>query len=369
MLDFPNLYRTASLFGAGDIYRHYLELPGAGPLPLTIPHGVNTEITTYPIDIEDYAPIYVAWEEGIAVDAERYKIVLRFPHPWLLLLAERRRVSGHGTLFLGPPPSVDGFEQMLAAIESGQFPKPWGILLKPRGLVGCDYAWWKSHGFEVLSAGPMDGARFYYNLASILERFAVMAVPNISSAAIFAVALGLKTVPLPDVSLSLLVTAPHDTTIDLADLRGRIRQIWLNLFSEDRIVALAEARRLLGHEYLASKDELRARYEQAVSRIRHPVYIHEAGPRWIQFIASYLTLCGIPVRKVLPNPVAKLAGKIRYLRKTHYMDLLVGSDLSHYGIVGTSGKLRVSRKCANDLGAVADPGNAVRQASEVAASE
>lgn len=355
------LYRTAQLYGSGQLIRRHLGLSGDEPLPLVIPHGVDTEVTRLPMDVvADRAPVYLAWQERVARRAEAYKPVLRFPHPFLFIVPEHPEPTGEGTLFLSPPPSTEAFESLHAAILAGEYPRPWAVLLKQRRVRDADFRWWQARGFIVRTAGDMFDEAFYYNLRDSIAPYRLIASPNISSAAIFALAMGKRVVPVPDVELTVVVTAPVDKVLDLEDREGEIRAIWQDLFSEDAGIAQGQARELLGQRFMAPARELHERYHEAIRRAPAPLYIDGIRSPALARACSRLVAAGIPLHKALPHPVHKLTEKLRFLSGFNQLDVLHGSELGHYAIAGTAKPYVLCRYRARELGTRVQPGDALR---------
>lgn len=354
------LYRTAQLYGSGHLVRRHLELGGDEPVPLVIPHGVDTEVSQLPMDIADLAPVYLAWQERVARRAEAYKPVLRFPHPFLFIIPEHPEPGGEGTLFLSPPPSAQAFESLYTAIMKGDYPRPWAILVKERRVRNDDFKWWQARGFATHTAGDMFNQTFYYNLRDSITPYSVVATPNISSAAIFSLAMGKRVVPVPDVELTVVVTAPVDKVLDLEDSEGEIRRIWLNLFSEDAQVARRQALELLGQPFMASPRELRERYYKAIAHAKAPLYIDGVTSPAVVRVCGAIVAAGIPLHKAIPHPMRTLGKKLCYLAGINPLDVLRGSELGHYAIAGVPKPYLLCRYQARELGKHVQPGDALR---------
>jgi hypothetical protein len=174
-ITYSKLYISAQLFGAGKIIRDYLRLPASHSLTLTIPHGIDYFHWQIDIDSRNFEPIYLACREDIAKRVEVFKIALRFPHPWLLLIDKYEPLEGCGTLFIAPPPSESNISRLYEKILEGEYPLPWGILIKERGIEPQHLDWWESKGFCIHSAGSIEDQTFFYNLRDIFERYNIVA--------------------------------------------------------------------------------------------------------------------------------------------------------------------------------------------------
>ena len=241
--NFSRLYKSASLYGASNIVKEYLGLSGDCVLPITIPHGVDFYHLRRDLDLDGYEPIYLAFREDIAKRAGVVKLVLKFPHPWLLLTKGEVESCGSGTLFIAPPPSEQDFQKMLDSISLDSYERPWGVLIKERGTQRSDIEWWESKGFITHSAGLIGNQDFYKNLRNILSLYRVVASPNMSSAVIFAVAIGKYARAIPNVSLAQVDVRNIENILFLDDLVGKkIRQVWNNLLTFNQKIALKQAR-------------------------------------------------------------------------------------------------------------------------------
>jgi hypothetical protein len=354
-----NSYKSALSYGAGQIVKEYLELPAEHVVPLTIPHGVDFYHFRRDADVHCHEPVYLALREDIAARAGREKTVLRFPHPWLLLINERETVEGKGTLFIAPPPSEEDFQGLLSAINEGNFAKPWGVLIKERGAVASDFDWWRMRGFATHTAGLVSNDRFYHNLARIFSEYQTVASPNTSSAVVFAVAMGLNAVALPDVKLTLVDVAETRDFMDFEDTDGKILRTWKNLLSPDRGIAQAQARELLGHRYMDSPSSLRAKYE-AVLATATPLHLFplKDGP-WYRCVVRLIEW-GIPMQRLFPSPPKKILDWVRGLFRVNRLCVVHGSDFAHYRVTGSCGELEFREVFAWQLGSSSVPGSAVR---------
>ena len=353
------LFQSARAYGSDVIIRRHLGLPDDEVLPLTIPHGVDTYMLWGALDVATFEPLYLAWREDIAARAARFKAVLRFPHPWLLMTPDDATPDADGTLFLSPPPSETGFESLWTAMQRGDYPKPWGVLVKARGATPTDFEWWQARGVAAHTAGPATDPQFYYNLRRAFAPYGNVASVNMSSAVVFAAAAGKRVAAVPDVSLELLDIETWTEIVDLDDIDGRIRQGWSRLLSADAAISLAQAREFLGYRFLDSADRLAERYRRAVASLRSPIHLHPLGPESSRLLARAIA-AGFPAHRLFPNPARRLRGLLRRTIGKERLCVITGSDFAHYRIAGTSGPLDVRLALSTQLGASAQPGSAVR---------
>ena len=354
------IYQSARLYGADNILRAYIGLPGQDPLPITIPHGVDFYHLRRDLDIDCHEPVYLAWREDIAQRVKNVKLVLRFPHPWLFLLDGFAATRGKGTLFIAPPPSIEGFIRMYERILGGSYPTPWGVLIKQRGVRPEDFDWWRAKGFSVHTAGSIEDPAFYYNLRDIIEVYEVVASPNMSSAVIFGVAMERLARAIPDVGLSGIDIPDIGDVIDLEDREGLVSSTWHDLLSEDRAVALHCARTLLGARYMDTRDALRSRYFAALAQVKCPLHLSPITDGFAYRILATLIKAGVPLHKFFPHPFRKTLTKLLGYLRLNRLSITVGSDFAHYGICGNSGRLAIQNVFAFQLGHSVSPGQAVR---------
>lgn len=355
------IFSSAKYYGCDEIIKSSLGLRDEGPLPITIPHGVDFYHLKIDLDLIGYEPIYIAFRDDIAERAAKVKVVLKFPHPWLLIVSEQKNQRGLGTLFIAPPPSQSNFETMMSVIVAGDYPKPWGVLIKERGTQPQDFLWWENHGFAVYSAGPIDDKLFFYKLRDIFAKYENVASPNMSSAIIFAAAMNRRALALPNVCLSNIDVSNWADLVDLDDSDGKIAAVWRSLLSEDLMRARSQAEDLLGMKYMGKPEELRAKLVAAIDSVAEkPVYLSVAGFGMLYGICLWLLKKKIPIHKLLPNPLVKVAARLLASCRLNRLTIYTGSDFAHYGLAGDHTKLRIRKAFAFALGKDAIPGNAVR---------
>lgn len=362
--DFPpriaGVFASARLFGADHIVRKHLGLPADHVLPLTIPHGVDTYINRGDLDLHTYEPLYLALRPDIAERVSKHKRTILFPHPWLMMDPIESGPEPHGTLIVSPPPSEEAFERTYAKILEGDYPKPWGILLKDRGLSAADVEWWKQRGFEPHSAGPIHDGRFYYKLREIIARYGEVASPNMSSAVVFSAQMGKRVSAVPDVILEL-VEVPHVLEFqDFDDASGTIKRVWSNLVSGDVAVAMDQAHELLGAPYLDTPEKLREKYLGAVADLDRDLHLHPVRGRRMQALLSAAIRRGVPLHRLYPDPATKVKLRLTSIFRRDLMAVVRGSDFAHYGIAGSSGRLSIRILPRTKIAGVAQPGYSVR---------
>jgi hypothetical protein len=331
---FAWLYQSPLFAGAGDIVRTYLDLPPDFVLPITFPHGVDTHNAGDIEDLSRIEPVYLAPRPDIADRAEgRGKIALRFPHPWLMLRPQHEPIKSCGTLFVAPPSGVDNNRSFHEAVHALSLPKPWGISLKYRGLDSGDSEWWRERGFVPLSAGPSNSGDFYLNQRRILAQFDIIALAYPSSMSTFAASLGKKVVAIPDVEISFVGNAQSLPFYHLRN-NDQVTSTWSMLLGEDRAAAKAKALELLGAPFMAPREELRERLFDAIRGIQEPIYLPTVRSAVTRRLVAAMLARKIPAHKLLPNPLAAGARKLRHLLNCDRPYLIEARLFAHYGIIG-----------------------------------
>ena len=359
---FDALYKSAPQYGADKIIKAYLGISDEDVLPITIPHGVDFYHLRRDLDIDCHDPIYLAWREDIAERVSVVKKALRFPHPWLLAIHSCEPSKGEGTLFIAPPPSERDFQSLHDVIAAGKYPRPWGILIKERDVKKTDFEWWSALGYFTHSAGKITDSNFYKNLIEIFIRYEVIASPNMSSAVIFAVAMGKPAQAIPDVEISVVDSSDVEnmTVIEGIEVE-KIRAVWNKLLSADRAEAISQARELLGYRYLDTPERLREKYILLASSITMPVHLSPLKNGLLYQICIRLIGLGIPVQKLFPNPLWKLKEYLLKAFKMNRLTVIYGSDFSHYKILGSGNSFKFSKFFAFQAGASVKPGFSFRK--------
>ena len=347
--DLKPAYRSEKLFGAGKIFRTYLGLAPDEPLPLTIPHGVDIYVSRVPLDLHSTEPLYLATREDIAARVARYKAPLLFPHPWFMMEPLDAQATPSGTLFLAPPPLQSTFDQLHEAALRSAYPKPWGVLLKDRALTDEQLDWWKRRGYETHTAGPIVAEDFYYRLRSTLARYETIASPLMSSALVFAAEMGRRLVAMPDIDVAYIDVPNLTSLIDFDDEEGLVHRVWSNLLSADPAVSTAQARDILGHQFMDTPARLRSAYRDAVARLHKPIHLHPVrSPLVTNWLAAPIRL-GVSVDRLFPRPLRKVGTRMLSAVGQDEVLLVRGSDFAHYGLAGSSGPLRIRKMKRNDV--------------------
>lgn len=357
---------STEAFGCDRILRSELGLSEELPLPITIPHGIDCYQFKIAQDLHCHEPIYMAFRDDIAERVAKFKTILEFPHPWLLIISRHKMQRGSGTLFLAPPPSNRDFEAMLQIILKSNHPKPWGVLIKERNVRQGDFDWWRKRGFLVHTAGAVSNKQFFYNLRDIFAIYQCVASPNMSSAIIFAVAMNRRAFALPNVRIECVDVVDFEENLVLDDVSGKITDVWRDLLSDDLFRARSRAEDLLGMRYMDNADNLRDRLTKAIeSVLNKPVHLFPAGNGRIYRVCIWLIGKHIPVQKLFPNPLSKIIDRLLGWIGFNKLTVVSGSDFSHYGVAGDLARLQIRKVFAFQLGRQVVPGYAAPDATRI----
>lgn len=353
--------RHPFLLGVDEIIRNYLRLPAGTILPITIPHGVDFGHLQRPLDIHAINPIHLASTETSARAAAAYKVVLRFPHPWLFLVRHMAVPQGAGTLFIAPPPCRHAFEVMAEHVREGTYEQPWGVLIKDRGAAAEDFLWWEARGFRTHTAGSAQESAHFLKLRDILALYKHVASPNMSSAVVFALTLGRTASAIPDVTLESLETGDYEESLRL--MAPDMSAVWRNLISDNVGVAVAEAEALLGIEFWADKEILRERLVSVIEAAAvAPLHLHPLRTGGFAYrLCVALAREGVPVHRLFPNPLKKIRYRIARRLLLHRLTIVSGSEFGHYKVVGKPTSLTFRRAFGFQLGRTAEAGQPLRR--------
>jgi hypothetical protein len=136
----------------------------------------------------------------------------------------------------------------------------------------------------------------------------------------------------------------------------------MNLLSEDVVVARSQAEELLGMQYWDDADTLRRRLEETIAAVADtPLHLFPVRTGGLVYKALiWLARIGLPVQKVFPDPVGKVARVVARAIRVNRFTVVSGSDFAYHGIVGSDRGVAVSEVFAFQLGRPAKFGDAVR---------
>ncbi len=344
------LWTTGQFGGSARIVRDYLDLDDDDVLPIVFPHGIDADTNAVAEDATRYEPLYLAVRKAIGDLAAPIKPVLYFPHPWLMLPPPEDAPAAQGTLFVAPPSSPRNNLNLYEAICKSDLPKPWGIMLKFRGLDERDFAWWRERGFATHTAGPSSSPDFYLNQRQALLQYETVALSYLSSIAVLASNLRRKLVGIPDVDMHIVSPIDYDRVYINHDRREIVTGTWGILLGEDREAAYRLSLNLMGAEFMAPKEELRRRIIEAIAKIDEPVYFDGIDNRHLRRMLTWLVAKGVHVNKLLPNPASAALRKIAFLLGLNRVGIMSGSEFSHFGMLGHDKRFEFHRTRAFRVG-------------------
>jgi len=329
-------FYSAKYYGSNIIIKKYLNLKNDF-FPITIPHGVDFFFhEKLVIDLQANEPIYCCFRDDIYETAKKIKVAIKFPHPWLFLIKNNKKnqKNSSGSLFVLPPPSYDIFDKTYKKIKLGNYPKPWGVLLKERGLSAEHKNWWIKKNFYVHSAGTMNDFNFYYKLLNILNIYSKIILPNMSSVGIFAASINKDIGILPNLTIKIIdtekVIIPQVNSINYI----KTQKVWKNLLSKKRGVAKKQALFLLGNKYL--KKNLKAQLLKSFNKIRNkPFFFKKLYPPFIYKILIFFLCLGIPIHKIIDKNFKDLSNKFLYVIKRKKV---IVNQISYFGYFNIKGK-------------------------------
>jgi hypothetical protein len=353
--------------GFDAIIARYLGLDAGATLPITIPHGVSV-CNGYAMEVHSPEPLYIGLNEHFAACAAPIKPVIRFPHPWLFVITDVPARQSDGTLFIAPPALEPTFDLMARQIERGDYPKPWGVLIKERHSDQSAFEWWSRRGFRVHSAGMLGDDDHLFRLRDIFALYGSVASPYMSSAVIFAVAMGCRAYAVPDVPLAALDVSGRDRLPDMRGPDPEVRRQWENLISDNAETAREQAEHLLGKQFWDEPAALRRRLSDAIAAVaERPLHLFPLRAGGIPYrVCVALAKRGVPIAALFPDPVGKLVRTVARLCRLNRFTITAGSDFAHHGVVGTTGPLKFSTVYAFQLTRTAKLGDAVKPPSAAA---
>ena len=338
--NFKNIYKNAEKSGIKSIVVDYLGLDPLEPMPLVFPHAIDYYQAKILCDLHCHEPLYVATRVDIYEKAKLVREAIEFPHPWLFLIDGVTLSLGLGTLFIASDPGLESSEKLYKGIQAGDFIKPWGVLLKDRGLLTEDVNWWQDRGFQTHCAGNHTNPTFFQDLKGILTRYDQVATAHFTSAAFFAASLSMSVRIVEDVCLDGIapldygqINNPNYTN----DVDEKIKKIWIRLTSSDSEVSRMAALEHLGINFMKTKDELKSQYYHAVSNIKRPIHLYPIESEYIYRVILKLISLGIPIQRCYPFPVRKLMTRFSsYLGFNFCLKVRV-ADFHDFGIIENKG--------------------------------
>ena len=309
-------------------------------MPLVFPHGIDYFQAKVLCDLHCHEPLYVATRQDIYEKAIKLREVIKFPHPWLFLIDADASPLGDGTLFIAPDPGLGTNEELYKGILAQDFVKPWGILLKERGLIKEDFEWWRVRGFRTHCVGNHTNLNFYQDLKNVLSGYIQVATAQFTSAAFFAASLSMRVRIIEDVctnSNHRLQYGQHSSPHHREDVNDKIKDVWSRLTSSDLDVSREVALEYLGIDFMGTKEELKSRYHHAINCIKRPLHLYPIHNINIYNIILKLIAVGIPVYKFYPFPIRKVISRLRAFIGFHHVLYIRAAEFHDFGIISDKG--------------------------------
>lgn len=335
-MNYDIFYKSSQYYGADKIIKSYLKLDIKKKLPIVIPHGVDYyQHEKYILDSNSVEPGYICLRDDIYRKVKKTnRIGIKFPHPWVFLLKEKKIKKGTGTLFVAPPCSLDQYKDFYNRIDLKKFKKPWTVLIKDRSANKNHFIWWKKKGFYPVTAGNLNSSNFYIRLFDIINKSNKVLLCNMSSAGIFSASMGKKITFIENFKITDLDTAeltfPNENSINYL----KVKQTWKQLFSSKKNVSKKTALFLLGSKYLKKKKLLKKEILKIISQsTTKPLYFEISNTIFYQ-IMIFMLKFNNKIIKLFPNPLKKVNKRLLNFLKLSSLNLNTISDFGYYKIAG-----------------------------------
>ena len=336
---FKSIYLSEKLLGSGKIYKNYLGISDRFNLPLTIPHGIDFFTGYNRIDFNSFEPIYICYNEKVYKDVKNKRHSLKFPHPWLILIKNRKIKTGKGTIFISSASSLFHDHQLLKKIKIGNYEKPFSVLLKDRTNLEKTKKWWFNKGIKPFCAGSMSNKYFYENLFNILNSQKNIAVISMTSAAVFAASIGKKIICISNFVTK--VVDSHEIFYHKPGSKAFLytKNTWKKLLSGNRNVSKKSALNLLGIKFLKTKKELNIKLYNSLNNCKISFYINSQNIL-IYNALKILMYLNLPIIKYYKNFLPRLKNKIFKLIKFNEVCVVEVDDFAYFKLKGKFKKIK-----------------------------
>jgi hypothetical protein len=259
--------------GSARILREYIGLEQTFPIPLSISHGVDMGHCMSAMDVHSAPPIHWSCNQSVHERAQSVKPSLRIPHPWMMLKAGRSVRPGSGTLVIGPPPSKHNDSALLNGLKQAGI-DTYDLLIKFRGTVDPSFAFWEGNGVKVVSAGLRDDY-FYDRLFDLLECYEYVIGCTLSSALIFAAAIGRKCEVIGGFEYKAYESPNYVSMVNFDSPVVRQFAHLLSLANHKAVSNMALA--FLGHDLLGNRTAHKEELISAIEDLKMPVHFSAAS--------------------------------------------------------------------------------------------
>ena len=335
-MSYHRFYNSSSYYGSDKIIMKYLDLHYNYKLPLVIPHGIDFfQHEKYLLDFNCLEPIYICLRDDIFKTVKKTsRVPLKFPHPWLFLIKQNKIKKGEGTLFIAPPCSIEQYQNFFNSLNLKKFKKPWRVMIKHRGVNKKDFLWWKNKGINPLTAGEMKNPHFYEKLFKILNNSNEIILCNMSSAGIFAAALGKKVGFIKNFYLTDLETNEVKYPKYKNKNYTKVKKTWKKILSVNKIVSKKTAYFLLGAKYFKKKKLMKKELLIAIKLAENNPIYSVISSKYLNKLILKLTDYNENFIKLFPNPIKKIRDKIINLFGLSTLSLNTINDFGYYKLGG-----------------------------------
>lgn len=330
---YERYYKSAKHFGSNEILKKYLKVKDKYIMPVTIPHGVDFGLYENKVmDSDSFEPSYLSHNNFIFNKVKKIKNAIKFPHPWIFLIKNKKIRMGKGDLVISPPPSIDNFENLITASKKIKFSKKKAILIKGRNEKKKYFQFCKRNGFKAEFAGNIEDKKFYLRLFNILNNYRNIYLINMSSAGIFAASLGKKLKVIENCTFEDI-----DTT-NLPNKNSKnyliVKRNWLKLLSKDKRLSKNLAKKLLGYDFYTSKKLMKEILIDNYQIIKNkPLHLPDLSPHIYQFFISIIKYFPFMV-KLYPNPFKKILNFLLRIIGLKNININTYNDFAYFGIKG-----------------------------------
>jgi hypothetical protein len=287
---YNHLYNASCKMGSSRILREYLGLNDIFPIPLSISHGVDFNHCFEAMDVRAIEPIHWSYNDVVHRRALTVKASLKLPHPWLLLRMGRTPLRGTGALVIGPPPGDSNDLGLLSCLNDHGI-NNYSILIKHKEGVSSSILFWQRNGTNVECAGREDDL-FYNRLFCIMEKYECVISGTLSSALIFASAIGKKCRVLENYSCSGYDVANY---LNKVTFRSKLAVRFLKLVVGKRdFEASRLAEEVLGMALVKPHDELRRDLLSCIEHIGEPFHFGSSVGKLERRIICMLSVFAVP---------------------------------------------------------------------------
>ena len=273
LISFKYLYMSAKLCGSDKILLNYLNLPVNTILPLSLSHGIDMGHCFYAMDIYQPEPIHWAYNNEIFKNSKNIKKTILAPHPWAIILSEKKISNGFGTLIIGAPPGKINDTRLFERLKDEQISN-YTILVKARGLNLAEesISFWKERGVDTITAGSQDDL-FYYRLFDILNTYEEIIFTTFSSAVFFALSMGKKVKFLEGYHYLSFDTLSYKDLVNLNSVYTK--KVIGKILKSSHEVRVDIAKEMLGFNFLNEKSFVKEKILFEIGNLKMPYYVRD----------------------------------------------------------------------------------------------